>query len=239
MSRLKIVLLASTTAVALVAIGLFAFLALRDDGPAELVIGERATTTASGSSEASSTTAAPPSEIEGVEGTWSTTDDSLAGYRVVEDFVGGLSDFEAVGRTSVLDGTLTIEGTTVTDARFSVDVASITSDDGRRDGQFRGRIMDAAGFPEATFVLTSPIELGSIPAAGQQITASAAGELTLRGATVPVEFPLTARIVGEEIETLGSIPVLFSDYGIDNPSNAIVSVRDDGVVEFSLIFARG
>ncbi len=157
---------------------------------------------------------------------------------MVEDFAGGLSDFEAVGRTSEIEGSLTISGTQVTAANFSVDVASIESDDSRRDGQFRGRIMNAAEFPTAVFVLTSPIELGSIPADGETITADAVGELTLRGATNSVTFPLTARLIEGEIETLGSIDVLFSDYEIDNPSTQVISVRDEGLVEFSLIFIR-
>ena len=39
-------------------------------------------------------------------------------------------------------------------------------------------------------------------------------------------------------ELVAQIPVVFSDFGIDNPSNSIVSVRDEGVIEVSLAFAR-
>jgi polyisoprenoid-binding protein YceI len=173
-----------------------------------------------------------------VEGSWQLSPDSVAGYRVVEDFASGISDFEAVGRTSVIVGALTISGTQVNEATFSIDVASIQSESRRRDGEFRGRIMNASEFPTAEFVLTSPIELGEIPAEGEQITAEANGELTLRGVTNPVSFPLTARLVDGEIETLGSIDVVFSDYEIANPSTPVISVRDEGLVEFSLIFVR-
>ncbi len=31
----------------------------------------------------------------------------------------------------------------------------------------------------------------------------------------------------------------FTDYGIDNPSNPGVSLEDEGVVEFILVFERG
>ena len=78
--------------------------------------------------------------------------------------------------------------------------------------------MSADEFPTATFVLTQPIELGAVPADGEQITASATGDLTLRGVTNEVTFDVTAQANGELIGVLGSIPVLFSDYGIDNPS---------------------
>ncbi len=173
-----------------------------------------------------------------VEGQWLVGPESAAGYRVVEDFAGGIQDFEAVGRTNMIEGFLNIEGTTVTTATFDVDIASITSDSDQRDGQFRGRIMNAAEFPTAKFVLTSPIELGEIPGEASPISTSASGDLTLRGSTQPVEVTIDAQIVNGEIEVVGSIDVLFSDYGIDNPSFPAVTVRDEGLVEFQLIFIR-
>ena len=157
---------------------------------------------------------------------------------MVEDFVGGISDFEAVGRTSTITGDLTIDGTTVSVASFSVDVASITSGDSMRDNQFRGPIMNADEYPTAEFAITSPIDLGTEPASGEVITVEATGALTLRGATVDVVFLLDASLVGDEVQVAGAIDVLFSDYGIDNPSNPFVTVRDEGVVEFSLFFEQ-
>ncbi len=243
MSRSKKALLAVLALIVVLFIAVFSWFTLRDEGPDELVLGERATTTTSDETTTTSepTATSDTSEApapDGIEGTWQLSGNSVAGYRVVEDFAGGLSDFEAVGRTSEIEGSLTISGTQVTDANFSVDVASIESDDSRRDGQFKGRIMSADQFPSADFVLTSPIELGSVPAEGETITADATGELTLRGVTNTVTFPLTARWIDGEIETLGSIDVLFTDYGIDNPSTQVISVRDEGLVEFSLIFIR-
>jgi polyisoprenoid-binding protein YceI len=244
MSTSKKVLLGVLGALVVLLIAGFSLFTFRDEGPDELVLGERATTTVEAgettttteSPATTDTTAAPAAD--GVDGSWQLSSDSVAGYRVVEDFANGLSDFEAVGRTSIIEGSLAISGTQVNSATFSVDVASIQSDDSRRDGQFRGPIMNSTQFPTADFVLTSPIELGEIPEEGQEITAEANGELTLRGVTNPVSFPLTARLVDGEIETLGSINVLFSDYEIDNPSTPVISVRDEGLVEFSLIFTR-
>ncbi len=177
-------------------------------------------------------------EAAGVEGTWTAGPESAAGYRVVEDFASGLKDFEAVGRTNTIDGFLTIDGTTVTDATFEVDIATITSDSGTRDNQFSGPIMNAEEFPTAKFVLTSPIELDVIPGEATPVSTTATGDLTLRGVTQSVEVAIDAQVVGGEIEVVGSIDVLFSDFEIDNPSNPAVSVRDEGKVEFQLIFVR-
>ena len=77
-----------------------------------------------------------------------------------------------------------------------------------------------------------------IPAGGEQVTATATGELTLRGVTNPVTFEVTAQTTDGRIGVLGSIPVVFADYGIDNPSFGQVQTEDDGLVEFVLVFER-
>ncbi len=181
-------------------------------------------------------TSAADAPTDGFDGEWTATDASEFGYRV-EEVLAGVNT-TAVGRSNQIDGTLTIEGTTATGVDVSVDVASITSDDGRRDGQFQGRIMSADEFPTATFVLTEPIDFGTIPTDGESVTASATGDLTLRGVTNPVTFDVTAQATGGRIGVLGSIPVVFADYGIDNPSFAGVQTEDHGLVEFVLVFQR-
>lgn len=196
------------------------------------------TTTAVAAPSNDSTTVAPPAAEtpEGVDGTWTVTSESTLGYRVKE-VLGGV-DTEGVGRTNAVTGSLVIEGTTVTATDFTVEVATITSDSSRRDSQFSGPIMDTATHPTATFVLTSPIELGSIPADGEQITVQASGDLTLRGTTNAVTFPLTAEYTNGRIGVFGNIPIVFAEYGIPNPSNGFAVTGDDGLLEFVLVFAR-
>lgn len=174
----------------------------------------------------------------GLDGHWVVGEGSEAGYRVVED-LGDLLDLEAVGRTSTVAGSFDIEGTQIASGSFEVDVASISSDDGRRDTQFRDRVMSTGQFPTATFVLTAPIELGELPAEGSPVVVDGAGELTLRGVTNPATASIQAQLIGGRIEVVGSIPVLFSDYEIANPSNPLVEVRDEGLVEVRLLVSRG
>ena len=126
--------------------------------------------------------------------------------------------------------------TRVVSGGFVVDVASMESDDDRRDRQFRGRIMSTDEFPEATFTLTEPLELGREPGEGVEVTTTATGELTLRGVTNPVTFDVTAEQQSGRIGVLGSIPIVFADYSIANPSMAGVSTEDDGLLEFVLVF---
>ena len=117
---------------------------------------------------------------------------------------------------------------------------TIHSDKSQRDAQFDGRIMDVAQYPTGTFTLTSPIDLGSPPAAGVIKSYTAHGKLTLHGTTRAVTFTLTAeRKVQPQIEVAGDIPVLFSDYNIQNPSFAgFVTTQDHGLLEFLLVFDK-
>lgn len=184
---------------------------------------------------------APPSAAAGeaapADGAWKVGPGSQAGYRVKEVLFG--QDVEAVGRTSQVTGDLTISGASVSEGSFTVDMASVKSDEERRDGQFNGRIMDTAAHPTSTFTLTEPIALGSVPAVGAKVEAEATGELTLKGQRKEVAFKVTAsRTAADAFEVSGRIPVVFTDYGIDNPSFPGIEVEDDGQVEFLLKFTR-
>ncbi len=116
-------------------------------------------------------------------------------------------------------------------------MATIHSDSSERDAQFDGRIMDVVRYPDGTFALTEPIALAPLPAAGAIKAYSATGHLTLHGQTRPVTFPLKAERTANGIEVQGSIPVLFSKWGIPNPSFAgFVTTQNHGIMEFLLDF---
>jgi polyisoprenoid-binding protein YceI len=165
-------------------------------------------------------------------GTWTAGSGSKAQYRVNEVLFG--QDNTATGSTSAVTGSVTIAGTTVTGADITVDLTTVKSDEDRRDAQFQGRIMDTAQFPNATFKLTQPIALGTEPKDGTPITVPATGDLTLRGATKPVTVSLKAQRNGDSIEVQGTIPIVFADYGIPNPSFASITTEDHGELEFLL-----
>ncbi|MEY4230079.1 MAG: hypothetical protein RLZZ362_928 [Actinomycetota bacterium] len=196
-----------------------------------------AATTATAETTAATATASTVSTADaGVDGTWTISQDSTLGYRV-QEVLGGV-DTEGAGRTNQVTGELIIAGSQVTAVVFCGDLASVTSDSDRRDGQFRSRIMSTDEFPTSTFVLTSPIDIGATPAEGATVEATATGDLTLRGVTNSVTFPVQAKLENGRIGVLGTIPVRFSDYGIPDPSNAFATVKDNGTLEFVLVLDR-
>jgi polyisoprenoid-binding protein YceI len=220
---------------------------IKEDAPERLAFTEAAaapessTTTTSGDSPAETTaTTAVSAGQAGVDGQWTvvpgTSTKTEAGYRVEEVIAG--QNAEAAGRTSKATGTMEIVGTTVKSASVVVDLTSVTSDESRRDNQFRGRIMNVATFPTATFEITQPIDLETLPADGTTITVPAAGNLTMHGTTKAVTVDLEARRNGANIEVLGTIPGLFADYGIPHPSSNFVKTEDRGEIEFLVVFAQ-
>jgi polyisoprenoid-binding protein YceI len=193
------------------------------------------TTSASGAAAGSASTTAG-SAAATVDGTWQVSDGSQAGYRVSE-VLNGQSN-EATGRTTAVTGQLVISGTTVSSATFSVDMAKVASGESQRDSQFRGRIMNTSQYPTATFELTAPIELSSVPANLVEISVKATGTLTLHGTAKAVTIDLTARRNGANLEITGTVPITFSDYGISNPSGGPATVGNAGEMEVLLVLTR-
>ena len=250
------ILVAVASVLALVVGGTWVYIHLiKDDPPAKLTLetgdtsgsastapssdADSVTTAATAGGAAATTTPAAPSGAASsgsIDGAWSASDQSLLGYRVKEVLFG--QSTEGVGRTNAITGSLSIAGSTVEKGDFTVDMTTVKSDSGNRDNQFQGRIMDTSTFPTSTFALSQPIDLGSVPAEGQTVTASATGDLTLHGTTKPVTFDVQAQLKDGTIEVNGTIPIVFADYGIPNPSFGPASTEDNGVLEFLLVFTR-
>jgi polyisoprenoid-binding protein YceI len=165
--------------------------------------------------------------------TYALTADSQVGYRVVEVLFG--QHTEGVGRTNAVTGTITLDGTAVTAANFTVDMTTLKSDEDNRDRKFQGEIMETSKFPTATFTITQPIELGTLPADRAEIAATATGDLTLHGVTKSVTLDVTAKKTGDSIAIAGNTDVVFADYQIANPSNGAVTTEDHGLIEFLLV----
>lgn len=206
---------------------------------------EAATATTTGTATPTTATAAPASAIAGtwaVDNTSGTFDyesasGSFAGFRIAEELA-GVGSTTAVGRTGEVSGTITIDDTTLTAAQIEVDMATITTNESRRDDRAL-EALEVDTFPTATFVLTQPIDLGDEAASGAPISVEATGDLTIHGVTRSVQLPLQAQLSGQTVVVVGSLEITFADYGVELPSSQIVlSLDDRGIVEMQLLFTR-
>jgi polyisoprenoid-binding protein YceI len=193
-------------------------------------------TSSSTTSTSQGTGTAPTSSS--VDGTWNVGTGSQAGYRVQEVLVG--QNATAVGRTSKIWGSATISCSTVTKATFTVDMASVVSDQSQRNARFDGPIMDVSRYPTATLTLSAPISLGTIPEDGTVAQYNAVGDLDMHGVTRSVSFPVTAERVGSGIDVLADIPITFSQWNIANPSiGGFVTTANSGTLEVLVHLTQG
>ena len=217
---------------------------ISEDAPPPLTLGTAASGQAGTSTTASPapTAAAGPTAttaraaVPALTGNWRPTSASVLGYRVKEVLLE--QSKEAVGRTTEISGSMTLDGAVVSAVDLTVDLRTVSSDSSQRDGQFQGRIMNTASFPNATFKLTQPLTLSAVPNDDSVVEAKATGDLTLRGTTRTVTFDLKAQRDGANIKVNGSIPVVFADYNIPNPSTPTARTEDNGVLEFLVVFAK-
>ena len=242
-TRSKSLIAVVVVAVALIGGGVYWFLS--DDAPDEVNLDTAAegVTTTTAADGATTTTGAGTSD--GIDGSWTVDTSSgefdyesatgtFVGFRIKEELA-SIGSTEAVGRTNAVTGSMTIAGTQVTDAEFTVDLTQITTNESRRDDRVQSAL-DTANSPEATFVLTEPIELGAEAATGAVVTATAKGDLTIKGVTKAVEFPLQAKLVDGTVVT---VDITFSDFGVEVPSAPVVLSADDvGKLELQLLFTK-
>ncbi len=184
-----------------------------------------------------------------VNGTWIVDDEigtfdfetasgSFAGFRVDEELTVGA--VTAVGRSGDVAGSLTIDGGSLTAAEITVDMNTIVSNDSRRERAIRNTV-NASSFPTATFTLSRPVELPAGLADGDQVTVDAVGDLSVAGTSNEVTFSISAVVRDDGFGIItGSADLVWDDFGITPPSAPIVvSIADEGIVEFQLVVAKG
>jgi polyisoprenoid-binding protein YceI len=182
----------------------------------------------------------------GLDGNWTVTTGSVAGYRVKELFVGETSKHEAVAQTSNVSGSLTLSGDPsayqVTGITFTAALTGLHSVDSvagrnvvQRDS-YVSRQMNLQQFPNATFTASA----GSVPATDGSgpVDVSASGKLTIHGVTRDVTATARAQLNGGKIEIVGSMSIDMTDYGVSPPSVPFTTVDSQVTIEFQLFLAR-
>ena len=224
--------------VVLAAAGIYWFV-VRDDAPAKPSIDTP--------TEGSTTPAGEA--LDSYDGTWSVRvgEPTTAGFRIDEEFAGAI-DHTAVGRSPDVEGTLTVAGSEVSDGTFTVDLTWLEFTDnpptgsvGNRAGAMQDRGLETNQFPEATFALTQPIDLGETPTDRFSTTTEATGDLTIHGVTDEVTFSVDARVEGDTIRIASTepVPVALADHDMEVAAPPfIASISDEGSFEFLLVMEQ-
>ena len=184
--------------------------------------------------------------VEGgdINGAWTLTANDANGsfvqYRVHEQFAAGLVDNDATGKSTDVTGSMTINGTTVSDVTVTANLAALKSDKEFRDNALKNRGLETDKFPTAKFVASGPVTLPSAPTKGQTVNVDVPGSLTLHGVTKTVTVPVQARWDGKTVQVVvKSLNINLSDYSITPPTGGpIAEVDDHGDLEMQLFFTK-
>jgi len=225
--------------------GAFWYLFLRDDAPEKVSLAGALSSLSPAAAPAGATaipTTAPaqPAATDGLNGDWQVDSsvDSFVGYRVKEELA-TVGFATAVGRTKDVTGAFVVDRNIVQSGSIEAKLSTLKSDQDFRDNALRTQSIETNKFPTATFTLTEAVTLPESLAAGQSLTTTLVGDLTLHGVTKAVEIPVETTITGEHLVVVGSIDILFSEYNIAKPNaQRVLSVEDHGVMELQLFFKR-
>jgi len=165
------------------------------------------------------------STVDSVDGTWAVVPADSSTSLVISETIGGVADHQVEGNTDVT-GTIEISGSQVTDASFTADMTTLEFTDAPPgfDVANRARAMERTGletaeFPEATFVLSEPIELGDVTS-GEIVTARATGDTVQ---VTPSDF----------------VPIVLADHEMEvDAPGFIADIGDEGSFDFDIVLEQ-
>ena len=110
-----------------------------------------------------------------------------------------------------------------------------------RDNRLRREGLETDTYRTATFKLTKPVEIPAAALAGTASAVTLTGDLTLHGVTKSVDIATQAQLVDGTIQVAGSLAFPLSDFGMTAPNigGFIISIADDGTLEFLVDFSKG
>ncbi|NMB89843.1 MAG: YceI family protein [Chloroflexi bacterium] len=165
--------------------------------------------------------------------------ESKVTYEVGETFFSQNNRFAlAIGTTGQISGSVTAD---LADPPASalgpieVDISQFTSDSSRRDNFIRQNQLESGRFPIATFTSTHIEGLPTSYAEGQNYTFQVTGDLTVKEATQPVTFDVTARLEGNTLTGTATSAIKMSDFGV-GPISLVGMLQTEDEVKLTFDF---
>jgi polyisoprenoid-binding protein YceI len=179
-------------------------------------------------------------EIGGLRTYIITPGESTASYIVAEEFFGGALDkygiqaglVDTIGSTQEVGGEVQLNLDNLSSPlgtnRFTVNLASLTSDQPLRDGWIRNNGPEFAKFPTAEFIATAIEDAPDTYTEGDEVQFKLVGDLTIRDVTQPATFDVTAKLEGDTITGVATAQLRMTDFGVEPPNFAnTLSVEDE------------
>ena len=167
---------------------------------------------------------------------------SAARYRVRERLMGHDLPNDAVGETKTLTGAIEFDanGKVISQSsKFTLDAGTFVSDQSRRDGYVRGRLLEAQDYPSIVLVptevrgVTLPLPTsGTLPI---EMTAN----LTVHGVTRPTTWKGSAKFQDGRVTGSAATEFTFNDIQMEQPRvPVLLSVADTIRLEIDFDLVR-
>jgi polyisoprenoid-binding protein YceI len=159
-------------------------------------------------------------------------------YLVREQLAGFDLPNDAVGTTARIEGGVSIgaDGKLIPgESRFVVDMASLETDNSRRDNYVRRNTLVTEQFPTATFVARSTVGLPAVLPERGDLTFELIGDLTIKGVTQPATWQVTGRRTPDGgVSGLAKTSFNFAKHEIAIPRvRSVLSVDDQIRLEYN------
>ena len=150
---------------------------------------------------------------------------SEASYAIREQLAQRNLPNDAVGKTQSVSGSVTVNADGTLDSaksKFTVEAATIKSDQAMRDGYVSRNILQVSQYPQIVFVPTAVSGLpATLPTSGA-VTFQVTGDLTVRDVTKPVTWEVTGTIANGEAIGTATTSFTFEDFNLAQPKVPVV-----------------
>lgn len=163
-----------------------------------------------------------------------------ARYRVREMLFNHDFPNDAVGKVKDITGDVYVDATgSIADgSKITINVASMASDQGRRDKVIRTQAIETDKFPTVVLVPKSFVGLTAKPGPAP-VMFDFVGDLTVHGTTHSTTWKVTAHSQGPDIVGTAATAFTFADFGISKPkSQMALSVEDTIKLEYDFHFTQ-
>lgn len=142
------------------------------------------------------------------------------------------------GRAPELSGTVDAtageHGDWSIQAKVVVKAAAMVTGNEKRDRNMREKVLETDRFPEIVFEARRIRADLSRLKPGERFTAEVEGDLTVHGKAAPVRLPVDVSVSADSVVLQGFFALSWKQYGLNDPSFGIVTVRDPLKVQFRL-----
>ncbi len=150
---------------------------------------------------------------------------SEASYSIREQLARLSFPSDAVGKTQVVSGSITVNSDGSIDStksKFTVDVSTLKSDESMRDGYVSRAILRTSQYPDVVFVPTAVTGLpATLPTSGN-VTFKVTGNLTIKDVTKPVTWDVTGSVANGEATGTATTTFTFEDFNLPQPRVPVV-----------------